>query len=161
MMSQASEIDWRDITEAIPAFLTLMMIPFTFSITNGILFGLGSSFALYLMTGEGFKDARKFMRSPMSSFYSSAATQELTPNVSPLAAAAAAASAAAIAAKEKAERAAQEAILAAAAAEVAAELADTAAAALAVADVAQIDENPSFLSSAYSKRALLSDDLDL
>ena len=57
-MGQASEIDWRDITEAIPAFLTLMMIPLTFSITNGILFGLGSSFALTLATGKLFRDCR-------------------------------------------------------------------------------------------------------
>src|SRR5882672_8346205 len=39
MASTVSEIDWRDFTIAIPAFLTMMMIPLTFSIANGLAFG--------------------------------------------------------------------------------------------------------------------------
>ena len=56
MMSLASEINWNDMVEAIPAFLTLFMIPFTFSITNGILCGLAAAFLLYLMTGQCLLD---------------------------------------------------------------------------------------------------------
>ncbi len=58
-MSQASEIEWRDMTQAVPAFLTLILIPLTFSITNGILFGLGSSLALYISTGGMHQDLVK------------------------------------------------------------------------------------------------------
>ncbi|MHA1776928.1 MAG: NCS2 family permease [Promethearchaeia archaeon] len=33
-------IDWSDLEEALPAFIAVMMIPFTYSITNGIVFGI-------------------------------------------------------------------------------------------------------------------------
>lgn len=56
MMSQCKEIEWDDMTQAIPAFLTLIMMPFTFSITNGILFGLVSSLALYITTGKFYRE---------------------------------------------------------------------------------------------------------
>jgi adenine/guanine/hypoxanthine permease len=59
MMSQASEIDWHNMTEAIPAFLTLSVMPFTFSITDGILFGLLASMSLYVTTGQIFIDIRQ------------------------------------------------------------------------------------------------------
>jgi len=34
-----SEIEWRDPEVAVPAFLTMMTIPLTFSIANGLAFG--------------------------------------------------------------------------------------------------------------------------
>ena len=52
MMSQAVEIEWGVMTQAIPAFLTMSMIPLTFSITDGILFGLLAAMLMYLMTGQ-------------------------------------------------------------------------------------------------------------
>ena len=39
MMSVVSEIEWHDPEIAIPAFLTMMTIPLTFSIANGLAFG--------------------------------------------------------------------------------------------------------------------------
>ena len=36
MMSVAREIAWDDYEEAIPAFVTMLVMPFTWSITNGI-----------------------------------------------------------------------------------------------------------------------------
>jgi AGZA family xanthine/uracil permease-like MFS transporter len=39
LMTQIRGIDWEDFTVAIPAFLTIAMMPFTYSITNGI--GIG------------------------------------------------------------------------------------------------------------------------
>ncbi len=39
MMTAASEIEWRKPAIAIPAFLTLITIPLTFSIANGLAFG--------------------------------------------------------------------------------------------------------------------------
>lgn len=46
MMGQACEIDWKQMRIAVPAFLTLAIMPFTFSIPNGIFFGLLSNFVL-------------------------------------------------------------------------------------------------------------------
>lgn len=40
MMQQVKEIDWGEISVAIPAFLTVVFMPFTFSIGNGIFAGI-------------------------------------------------------------------------------------------------------------------------
>jgi AGZA family xanthine/uracil permease-like MFS transporter len=52
MMSQVSEIRWSDPLTAIPAFLTLVTIPLTFSIANGLAFGFTSYAILKLVRGE-------------------------------------------------------------------------------------------------------------
>jgi AGZA family xanthine/uracil permease-like MFS transporter len=57
MMSQTKYIDWEDMTQAIPAYLTIAMMPFTYSINNGIVFGICLSFAFYVTTGRAFEDA--------------------------------------------------------------------------------------------------------
>lgn len=40
MLSPINKINWKDLSEGIPCFLALVLIPFTFSITQGIVFGL-------------------------------------------------------------------------------------------------------------------------
>lgn len=40
MMKLAAEIEWDKMEEAIPAFLTIVAMPFTFSITEGVSFGI-------------------------------------------------------------------------------------------------------------------------
>ena len=40
MMASISSIDWEDLTEALPAFLTIFFIPFAFSIAAGLSMGL-------------------------------------------------------------------------------------------------------------------------
>jgi AGZA family xanthine/uracil permease-like MFS transporter len=52
MMSQVNEIRWNDPIVAIPAFLTLVTIPLTFSIANGLAFGFTSYALLKLLRGE-------------------------------------------------------------------------------------------------------------
>ena len=52
MMSPIREIDLEDYTEAIPAFLTIVMMPYTFSIAEGIVFGLTAYVVLKLLTGR-------------------------------------------------------------------------------------------------------------
>ncbi|MEV8020865.1 NCS2 family permease [Streptomyces sp. NPDC086554] len=47
------QIDWSDFTIAIPAFLTMVMMPFTYSITNGIGIGFISFTVLRLAAGRG------------------------------------------------------------------------------------------------------------
>lgn len=39
MMKSAVNINWEDLTEAIPAFLTIVGMPFTYNIVNGLAFG--------------------------------------------------------------------------------------------------------------------------
>jgi len=52
MLAGITEIDWRNLLIAVPAFLTLVMIPFTYSIANGLGFGILSWVALHLLTGK-------------------------------------------------------------------------------------------------------------
>ncbi|QLY28914.1 NCS2 family permease [Nocardia huaxiensis] len=40
MMTQARKIDWSDLEVAVPAFVTIVLMPFTYSITNGVGAGL-------------------------------------------------------------------------------------------------------------------------
>ncbi|MGW5045551.1 NCS2 family permease [Streptomyces griseoluteus] len=47
------EIDWDDFTIAIPAFVTMVMMPFTYSITNGIGMGFITFVVLRLAAGRG------------------------------------------------------------------------------------------------------------
>jgi len=49
----AARIEWDDLTEAFPAFLVMVGIPFTWSIADGIAFGFISYPAIKLLTGRG------------------------------------------------------------------------------------------------------------
>ena len=52
MMSPILKINFDDFTEAIPAFLTIIMMPLAYSIAEGIVFGMISYVLLKLMTGK-------------------------------------------------------------------------------------------------------------
>jgi len=52
MLSAAAEIDFQDPTEGIPAFLTIVMMPFTYSIAEGIVYGILSYVILKAITGK-------------------------------------------------------------------------------------------------------------
>jgi len=52
MFQSVNQINFSKIEEALPAFLTLILIPLTFSITQGILWGFISHVGLYLMVGR-------------------------------------------------------------------------------------------------------------
>lgn len=52
MIEPIREINLHDYTEAIPAFLTIIMMPFTGSISDGIMFGVISYIILKLCTGK-------------------------------------------------------------------------------------------------------------
>ena len=53
MVRGVRRIDWDDPTEALPAFLTLMVMPLAVSITDGIAFGFIAYALLKLATGLG------------------------------------------------------------------------------------------------------------
>ncbi|HRO78301.1 MAG TPA: NCS2 family permease [Acinetobacter towneri] len=52
MIQGIVHIDWDDITEAVPAFLTLVFMPFTYSIADGIAMGFISYALIKLLTGK-------------------------------------------------------------------------------------------------------------
>jgi AGZA family xanthine/uracil permease-like MFS transporter len=52
MLGAIAEIPWREPIIALPAFLTLVMIPFTCSIANGLGFGIIAWAVLHLATGR-------------------------------------------------------------------------------------------------------------
>jgi AGZA family xanthine/uracil permease-like MFS transporter len=52
MMSGMAHIDWDDLTDTIPAIVTVVMMPLTFSIANGIALGFLTYATLKLLTGQ-------------------------------------------------------------------------------------------------------------
>ena len=52
MIACVREIDWHDVSIAVPAFLTMAMMPFTYNISYGIAFGLFSYVLISLFTGK-------------------------------------------------------------------------------------------------------------
>ncbi|MEN8117378.1 MAG: NCS2 family permease [Bacteroidota bacterium] len=55
MMSPILNIDFENYTESIPAFITIIVMPLTYSIAEGIVFGMLSYVLLKVLTGK-FKD---------------------------------------------------------------------------------------------------------
>jgi AGZA family xanthine/uracil permease-like MFS transporter len=60
MMTNVTDIDWRKPVIAVPAFLTLLMIPLTFSIANGLAFGFISYSLIRVARGE-WRDVHWFV----------------------------------------------------------------------------------------------------
>ena len=52
MMSPITEIDFSDYTESVPAFLTIAMMPFAYSIAEGISVGMISYVIMKVVTGR-------------------------------------------------------------------------------------------------------------
>ena len=53
MLQNVTKIDWRDYSEAIPAFLTLIGIPLSYSIADGLALGFISYPIIKLLSGKG------------------------------------------------------------------------------------------------------------
>lgn len=60
MMSDIGKIDWGSLEAAIPAFVTIMGIPFTYSITNGIGFGF-ITYVVVKVTQGHWRDVKPLM----------------------------------------------------------------------------------------------------
>ncbi len=60
MMPAAAAIDWADFSLALPAFLTMITIPLTYSIANGLALGFSSFTLIRLATGR-FREVSWFM----------------------------------------------------------------------------------------------------
>ena len=52
MIQGIVHIEWDEITEAVPAFLTIVFMPFTYSIADGIAMGFISYALIKLFTGK-------------------------------------------------------------------------------------------------------------
>jgi adenine/guanine/hypoxanthine permease len=52
MMQGIKDIEWDDIGEGLPAFLTIVVMPFTFSIANGVAFGIIAYAVISLFSGR-------------------------------------------------------------------------------------------------------------
>ena len=52
MLEPILKLELDDLTEALPAFLTLLMVPFTFNIANGLIWGIVSYALLKICTGR-------------------------------------------------------------------------------------------------------------
>ncbi|ADO76452.1 NCS2 family permease [Halanaerobium praevalens] len=53
MMTNITSLDWDDFTEILPAFMTIIAMPMTYSISNGIALGFITYPLLKLFTGKG------------------------------------------------------------------------------------------------------------
>ena len=60
MLTEIGEIDWSDISTAFPAFITIIGIPFTYSIANGIGLGFISYCIIKVAQGQ-FRDVKPLM----------------------------------------------------------------------------------------------------
>ena len=52
MLSSVADIDWKDVGESVPAFITLAWMPFTYSISDGIMFGIISYTVINALVGN-------------------------------------------------------------------------------------------------------------
>ena len=53
MLEPVLKLDLEDLTEAIPAFLTLVIVPLTFNVANGLVLGILAYVILKVTTGRG------------------------------------------------------------------------------------------------------------
>lgn len=60
MVQQVTKINWSDMTDAIPCFICMTMMAFSYSISDGIAFGIISCAVIHLLTGKG-KDLSPLM----------------------------------------------------------------------------------------------------
>ncbi|XP_057970952.1 adenine/guanine permease AZG1 [Malania oleifera] len=64
MMRSVVEIEWSDMRQAIPAFVTMILMPLTYSIAYGLIGGIGSYIVLHVWDwGEGILGIRKERKS--------------------------------------------------------------------------------------------------
>jgi AGZA family xanthine/uracil permease-like MFS transporter len=52
MLEPVAKIQWNDYSEALPAFICIVMMPFTYSISNGILLGMIAYVVINCLCGK-------------------------------------------------------------------------------------------------------------
>lgn len=73
MMGESGKIPWENMNDALPAFLTIILMPLTYSITNGMIFGLLTGLVMYFTCGmfnsEPPKDVPETIIDTHNTFY--------------------------------------------------------------------------------------------
>jgi adenine/guanine/hypoxanthine permease len=64
MTQSIAQIAWQDFSEAVPAFITMLATPLTFSIATGLSLGLISYTVVKIAAGNSAKSTRWFGSSP-------------------------------------------------------------------------------------------------
>lgn len=62
MLKSIKDVDFKDVTSAVPAFLALIMMPLTYSISNGIAMGMISYTILKLVSIRSVTDLKDFFK---------------------------------------------------------------------------------------------------
>lgn len=64
MMKAVMDIEWENMKEAVPAFMTMVLMPLTYSISNGLIAGIGTYIVLHAwdVVEYGFKRLRNYMK---------------------------------------------------------------------------------------------------
>ena len=62
MMNESTKIPWSKMDDGLPAFLTLILMPLTYSISNGMIIGLAAAVGFYFTTGQFLVDLRHQFR---------------------------------------------------------------------------------------------------
>jgi len=64
MMKAVMDIEWENMKEAIPAFMTMVLMPLTYSISNGLIAGIGTYIVLHAwdVAEYGFIYLRNYMK---------------------------------------------------------------------------------------------------
>ena len=52
MMAPVRDIDWDDYSEAIPSFITLLLMPLAYSISHGIMLGMVTYVVINALSGK-------------------------------------------------------------------------------------------------------------
>ena len=52
MLSSVADIDWSDVGESVPAFIAIAWMPFTYSISDGIMFGIIAYTVINTLAGK-------------------------------------------------------------------------------------------------------------
>ncbi|KAK7374054.1 hypothetical protein VNO80_07479 [Phaseolus coccineus] len=82
MMKCVTEIDWEEMGEAIPAFVTILLMPLTYSIAYGLIGGIGTYLVLHAWEW-GEKLMRKFVSKGKKNFKDASSNLNVTPNTNP------------------------------------------------------------------------------
>ncbi|ESW12094.1 hypothetical protein PHAVU_008G084300 [Phaseolus vulgaris] len=82
MMKCVTEIDWEEMGEAIPAFVTILLMPLTYSIAYGLIGGIGTYVVLHAWEW-GEKLMRKFVSKGKKNFNDASSNLSVTANTNP------------------------------------------------------------------------------
>lgn len=69
LTANAAKVNWAEQKESFPAFITLFLIPFTYSIFYGVLFGLVVHYIVAVFTGDFFVDSQTVLMSYAPTLY--------------------------------------------------------------------------------------------